>query len=169
MLAEVVRASGPVLTRFLAGFTEETRTKQGPGLPNHVAWTLGHCAYTMGRLVERFGGPALPEKDFIAGDGTKGNTEKFDTLSVRLNSYPVDDPKRYPTLVRSREIFDGAVARLASVVEASDGAKLETLAPWGEQKMSLGTLVMRVSLHNAQHAGQLADLRRALDMPRIAG
>lgn len=75
----------------------------------------------------------------------------------------------YPTLARCRAVFDGAVSRLADTVARADEAAFERLAPWGSQEHALGALVMRVSLHNAQHAGQLADLRRALGMPRIAG
>lgn len=168
-LAGVMRASGPVLTRFLAGFTDETHTVQAPGLPNHVAWTLGHCAYTMGRLVERLGGPALPEAFFVAGDGSQGTADRFDTFSVRLGSRPMPNPAFYPTLSRGVEAFEAAVEQAARSVLALSETDLGVEVPWGAHARSRRDLVVRVALHNAQHAGQLTDLRRALSMPVIAG
>lgn len=168
-LAGVVRASGPVLTRFLAGFTDRTHTLQAPALPNHVAWTLGHCAYTMGRLVERLGGDPLPDCDFLVGDGTRGTSERFDTLSVRLGSRPRPDAAMYPALNRATRIFEDAVDRLASRAGVMDENALAVEVSWGAQQRTRRDLLVRVSLHNAQHAGQLADLRRALAMPTIAG
>lgn len=168
-LAGVVRASGPVLTRFLVGFSDRSHTLQAPALPNHVAWTLGHCAYTMGRLVERLGGPALPQGDFLVGDGSQGTLERFDTQSVRLGSRPRPDPTMYPTLTRATRVFEDAVERLASSVLTLDDAALGVLVSWGAHDRPRRELVVRVSLHNAQHAGQITDLRRALAMPTIAG
>lgn len=169
VLATVVRASGPMLTRFMAGFDDATRTRQAQNLPNHVAWTLGHCAYTMGRLVERFGGPPLPETDFVAGDGSRADPDRYDTQTVRLGSTPVDDPGLYPALHRCLAIFESAVERLATAVQSADDALLDKPVSWGSHEHPLGALAVRVSLHNTQHGGQLADLRRALGMPRIAG
>jgi len=164
-LAALVRYSGPVLTRFVSGFSDETRTTQAPGLPNHAAWILGHTAYTMHRLADQFGEAALPEPDF--GEGA--NASRFDRQSLRLGSTPVDDAGAYPTLDRCVEVFDAGVERLASTVEKAPPEVLAREVDWGGTARTLGELAMRVSLHNATHAGQLCDLRRALGMPRVFG
>jgi hypothetical protein len=163
----VVLASAPVLTRYVAGFTDETRTRQTPDLPNHVAWTLGHCAYTMGRLVERFGGPDLPAADFIDNAGRGAGPDRYDFQLLRLGSTPIDDVSLYPRLVRCVAIFEAAAERLASTEQAAARSDLDASVDWGGTPRTLGELVIRVSLHNATHAGQLADLRRALGMPRV--
>lgn len=169
LLAHTVRYSGPTLTRYLVGFSDENHTRQMPGLPNHVAWTLGHCAYTMHRLVERFDGPSLPEDAYLSGDGQSGTTEKFDTKAVTLGSVPIDDPSKYPGLERCVMIFDRAVELLASTVESASPELLAREVDWGASAMPLSTLAIRVSLHNAAHSGEIADLRRTLKMPRILG
>lgn len=164
-LAGVVLASGPMLTRYLAGFDDATRVARAPGLPNHVAWTLGHCAYTMGRLVERFGGPSLPARDFAE----RGDASTFTIGSVRLGTTPDPEPEAWPTLDRCRRAFEDGVERLAASVGGATRADLARRVDWGGTDRPLGELVSRVSLHNAIHAGQLADLRRALGMARVSG
>ena len=121
MLADAVRNSRDLFVRFLDGFDDTTRTRQAPDLPNHVAWCLGHCAITMHRMAQKLDDVTLPEADFVAGDGTSGDAERFDTESVSYGSSPIDDPQIYPTLERAQAIFDTAVERLATAVErASD-------------------------------------------------
>jgi hypothetical protein len=162
----LARASGPMTTRFLEGFTDDNRTRQAPGLPNHVAWTLGHCAYTMGRLVERFSGSPLPDSDFVDNAGQGAGLDHYDFQLLRMGSRPVDNDAMYPALARCRAIFEDAVSRLAGVTEQT--VDLEREVDWGGSPRRLGDLVIRVSLHNTTHAGQLADLRRALGMAPLA-
>lgn len=162
----LVRYSGPVLTRFVADFDDATHTRQAPGLPNHVAWVLGHTAYTMHRLADQFGDAGLPASDFTDGPAETG---RYHRESVRLGSVPVDDPAAYPTLDRCTAIFDAALQRMAQTVESAAEKTFERSVAWGDSQRTLGELVMRVSLHNATHAGQLCDLRRALGMERVFG
>jgi hypothetical protein len=65
LLAEAVRESRNLLARYLKGFDDTNHTKQAPGLPNHVAWTLGHLSLTMYRTAEKLNGTPPPESDFI--------------------------------------------------------------------------------------------------------
>lgn len=162
----LVRYSGPVLTRFVAGFTDASRTRQAPGLPNHAAWILGHTAYTMHRLADQFGEEGLPPSDFTDDEA---GADRFNRASVRLDSIPQDDPAAYPSLDRCMAIFEAAVQRLARTVEQAPLEMFDTSVAWGGTERTLDELVMRVSLHNATHAGQLCDLRRALGMGRVFG
>ena len=164
--AALVRYSGPVLTRFVAGVTDATHTRQAPGLPNHVAWVLGHTAYTMHRLADQFGEAALPTTDFTDGPAEPG---RYNRASVRLGSVPVDDTAAYPTLDRCISIFDAALERLAETIGRAPEDTFDRHVAWGDSQRTLGELVMRVSLHNATHAGQLCDLRRSLGMGRVFG
>lgn len=169
-LAHTVRSSAPMLKRFLAGFTDDTRTTQASGLPNHVAWVLGHCALTMGRLAERAGGPSIPSDFFLApsgGDGRRGTRSRFDADAVAVGSSPTDEPNLWPTLEICIECFDEAIETLADTIAGATDEDLADSIAWGETEYPLRDLVIRVSLHNALHAGQLSDLRRALGMPRV--
>lgn len=159
-----------MLKRFLDGFEESNRTSQAPGLPNHVAWVLGHCAFTMGRLAERAGGPSVPSDFFIGstgGDGRRGSASRFDADAVAAGSTPTDEPQIWPALDSCIECFDEAIETLADTVAGASDDDLADSIAWGDSEYPLRDLVIRVSLHNAFHAGQLSDLRRALGMPRI--
>ncbi|MEZ6317311.1 MAG: hypothetical protein R3B49_00965, partial [Phycisphaerales bacterium] len=92
ILATALDATLPLFERFLAGFDDSNRTKQGPSLPNHAAWTLGHLALYHHRAADRVLGhddpQALPESDFVKGDGHAGDGERFDSESVCYGSHP---------------------------------------------------------------------------------
>lgn len=169
-LAQGVEANRALLARFLPGFNEANRTSQGMDLPNHLCWTLGHLALYLHEVAHRLdGGPDRPEDCFVRGVGASGDARRFDTESVCFGSTPVDDPDRYPTLKRSIEIFDGALARLAAAVRAATDDQLEALTPWGGADIPMRTLVLRQTFHIGAHVGQITDLRRALGLRRVLG
>lgn len=170
LLATLVRGTNGFLTRFLAGFDDRNRTSQGMDLPNHVSWTLGHCAMTMHRVAERIDGQPYPPSDFIVGDPAspgQGDAQRYDTTTVGFGSTPVDDPVFYPTLRRGREIYESACERLAAAIENAPDSKLDEPQDWHGGPIPLYTLIMRVCFHNGTHAGQLTDLRRALRLPNV--
>src|SRR5256885_8582910 len=59
-------------------------TAQPPGLPNHLAWSLGHLALAMHRAAERIDGAPVPGGDFAPGRSAPGAAP--DRKSTRLNS-----------------------------------------------------------------------------------
>jgi len=178
-LAEGVLACKSLLGTYLPGFDDSNRTRQAPNLPNHVAWTLGHCALTMHRAAEKFvsraggaggaaGAGALPDADFFRGSGTGGDPERFDTETVAFGSTPADDPARYPRFARCVEVFNGACDRLAAAVRGADDATLDRVVAWGARaELPLFLLVQRMIFHTGNHTGQIADLRRALGLPPV--
>ena len=167
MLSEYVLSTKPFFVRFLDGFDDSTRIFQAENLPNHVAWTLGHCALTMNRTAERFDDKPLPETDFIMGDGTNGDPSCFDTESVCFDSTPSPDPSNYPTLQRATQIYEAACDRVAEAVRNTNDAKLDEMMSFHGSEIPLYTLIMRVCFHNGSHAGQIMDLRRSLSMQRV--
>ena len=166
-LANAVLESRTLIARYFKGFDESNHTKQAQHLPNHFAWTLGHLALTIHRTAEKFDGRALPETDFVKGDGRAGGPTKFDAESVCFGSKPVDDPKLYPAHDRCVAIFDDAIQHLVSAIRRADDAKLEMLVAWGSGQVKLWSLAVRMVFHNGTHCGQLADLRRALGMGSV--
>lgn len=166
-LAGLARSTSGFLTRFLAGFSDKNRTTQGMDLPNHTIWILGHCAMTMHRLAERMDSQPMPESDFVKGDGTQGDAQRFDTESVSLGSTPLDDPVLYPSLQRGREIYEAACERFAMAIVNTPDEKLNEPQDWHGGPVPLYMLIMRVCFHNGTHAGQLTDLRRALRLPKV--
>lgn len=166
-LADVVRSTVGYLTRYLAGFDDSNATTQGMHLPNHIVWSLGHCAYTMQRVAARFDGIDPPETDFIDGDGTGGDAQRYDIRSIAFGSQPVDDPSMYPGLQRGRAIYEQACERLAACCENTTDEQLDEPQDWHGGPIPLQQLVLRVCFHNGTHAGQITDLRRALSLPNV--
>ena len=166
-LARVVRLSKGLAERFFVGFDDHNRTRQAPGLPNHLAWNLGHLALTMHRAIEKLDGSTPPESDFVAGPS--GDADRFGIESVSFASVPSDDPGTYPAVSRARAIFDAAIERLAATVERATDAQLETLVAWGGGQTPWADLVARMAFHNGVHTGQIIDLRRALGMKGVLG
>ncbi len=166
-LAECVLVARDMFVRGLDGFDESNRTTQTPDLPNHLVWNLGHCALTMHRAAERADGEPLPETDFVIGNGTAGDTNRFDAESVSFGSKPTDDSDSYPTLARAREIFEAASERLAQTIRAMSAQKLDEKTTWGVGETTIASLMMRMCFHTGAHAGQVLDLRRSLHLPAL--
>jgi len=168
-LAWMIEASTPLATRYFAGFDDATRAAQAPGMPNHFAWTLGHCALTMQRVAERMDGGELPESDFAAQvEFAEGSPPaRFGTEGVAFDSTPSAERGCYPVAHRCVEVFEAASCRFAAAVRRSSDERLEADEPWGASTLSMATLIVRVNAHNAMHTGQLVDLRRALGFPRV--
>jgi hypothetical protein len=162
-IAESILACKPLAARYFAGFDERTRVAQPPGLPNHLAWCLGHLAHTMHRVAEKFDGQQLPASD-IAPAPTPG---AFFVEDVCFGSAPTADPARYPSLARCIQIFDAACDRLGASVRALPDARLEEMHSWGKGQTTLREIASRMVFHNGVHIGQIADLRRALGFKSI--
>jgi hypothetical protein len=173
LLADAVESCIFLAGRYLAGFDDSTHTRQAPGLPNHVAWSLGHLALTMHRTAARLTNPdataltsALHDTEFIAG-ASAGDARRYGTESISFGSTPVDDPARYPSLARCTEIFNAACIRLATAVREAPDSALDAPTKWGGGEIPVHALVGRMVFHNGAHTGQIADLRRALGFKSI--
>lgn len=172
-LARALDLSGPLLTRYLAGFDDSNRTRQAPALPNHAAWTMGHCAIAMHRLINRIGNTdEFPEADFVVTDVLDSahpgeESGRFSTASVVFGSSPIDQPSLYPRLERSVVIFDNARTALSAFVRGLTDEQLDAQVEWHAGRMACADLVSRITIHNGAHAGQLTDLRRALGFAPI--
>ena len=170
-LARMIETSIPLATRYFAGFDDSNRATQLPGMPNHFAWTLGHCSLTMHRMAERLDGLPLPDADFQAGVEHAGGSppSRFGTEGVAFYSTPTPDADAYPTAARCTAIFEAACQRLAAAVRGASDERLDVMEPWGASQLAMADLVVRVTLHNAMHTGQLVDLRRGLGLSRVIG
>ena len=169
-LAENVLQSRDLLKRYLAGFDDTNLTAQpgGPGgLPNHVAWTLGHLAITMSRAIEKIDGTPPDAGDFFTGEPRQGDRRRFNTEMVSFGSAPTPEAHQYPPLSRCVEIFDNCCKRLSDKARAATDAELEKMVPWGAIQIAGWQVIMRMAFHNGMHTGQIADTRRALRMKSI--
>src|SRR4051812_32769954 len=171
LIAEAVLGCKPLVGRYFAGFTDENHTTQPPGLPNHLAWSLGHLARTMHRAAEKIDTRPLPPADFRSGESSAGATAAppawFHTEAVAFGSRPTGDRTRYPALSRCIEAFEAACDRLADAVRQASDATLDQSTRWGAGETTLRALALRMVFHNGTHTGQIADLRRTLGLKSI--
>jgi hypothetical protein len=164
-LAEFVAANKFLLGRYLAGFDDASALAQPPGLPNHVIWSMGHCAHTMHRAAQQVDGLDLPASDFTPG-GT-GSRDAFAIESISFGSTPHADPAAYPSLARARAIYDAACDRLSHAIAGASDERITSEAHWANTKLPLYMIVLRMTFHNGMHTGQIADCRRVLGMKSI--
>ena len=167
-LAHAVTFSEGLFTRFLAGFTDATRTRQASDLPNHAIWILGHCALSMARVTAELDGSTL-RGDHFRDDPSHSEATWFQLESICRGSIPISDASGYPRLTEGLRIFRDAIARFASTVASQSEGTLAREVEMGGSRLSRGEQVIRLMAHNAYHAGQLGDLRRALGLPRVIG
>ena len=169
ILAEAILSNKMLVARFLAGFDDSNHTRQAPGLPNHVAWCLGHLALTMHRVAARLDDKPLPADTFIEGTdhGEGGERGRFGVDSIGFKSVPTNDPARYPSFARCVAVFNAACDHLATAVRTASDDKLSAIVPWGPMQIPAWMMVQRMNFHNGTHNGQIIDLRRALNMPRV--
>ncbi len=165
-IADGIEQCKPMLLRFLDGFDDASRTRQTPHQPNHVAWTLGHCALTMHRAAGHFDDGSLPESAFIA-DQFAGDSERFGVESVVRGSTPRPDPDLYPRLECCVSIYESACDRLADVVRCAEARDLNAVVESNGDHPTARDLLFALIFHNGTHCGQIIDLRRALEMPNI--
>lgn len=168
LLAEGVEQSRVLLARFYPGFNDTNHTTQAPGLPNHLAWNLGHLALTMHRVAGMIDGGPMPADTFIEGSD-RGDARRFGIESVSFASVPTDDASRYPSLARCIEVFDAATARLATVLRGASPEALDKDVMWGKTASTPRAMALRMIFHNGMHCGQITDLRRALNMGNVLG
>jgi len=152
-LADAVTGTAPLLARYLVGFDDDNATAQAPGLPNHVAWTLGHLALTMHRAAER-----------IAGEHTDLG---WDPEPFVFGSRPTERRDDYPPLNELIARFQRAIDLFAATLRAASDRDLDREIQWGSSFTTVRDLAMRMVFHNGTHCGQLVDLRRALGMPGV--
>ncbi len=154
-LAEAIKSTEGLLTRFLAGFDDGNATTQPQGLPNHAAWVLGHLALTMHRAAERIADEEFPLE--------------WDPEPYAFGSTPTDDRDAYPTLAELTDRYQTSMDLLVDAVRRAGDQGLARPVQWGATTVNTtaGDLAMRMVFHNGAHTGQLIDLRRALGMEPV--
>lgn len=163
ILAEAVASSKILTGRYLAGFDDASARAQPPGLPNHVVWSLGHCALTMHRVAHNLDGGTIPESDL---SNAARNGSAFVIEEVAFGSSPKSSAAM-PSLTRAIEIFNAVCDRLAEACRRATADQLAATIPWGNTTTTTYLLVARMLFHNGFHTGQIADIRRALAMKSV--
>lgn len=171
LIADAVLGCKPLVARYFAGFTDENHTAQPPGLPNHLAWSLGHLALTMHRAAEKIDGQPTPAADFRPGraESRAGAAPPswFHAEDVCFGSTPTPERSRYPGVTRCIEVFNNGCDRTAEAVRGAADATLDQTTRWGAGETTLRALALRMVFHNGTHTGQIADLRRALGLKSV--
>jgi hypothetical protein len=149
-LADAIKSTEGLLTRFLEGFDDASATAQPAGLPNHAAWTLGHLALTMHRTAERVAATTFPLR--------------WDPEPYAFGSSPTAARRDYPPLAEMIANYHRAFALLVEAVRGAGEEDLARPVQWGKSTITARDLALRMVFHNGTHCGQLVDLRRVLGL-----
>ncbi len=154
-LADAIEATEKLLPRFLDGFDDSNEVTQRPGLPNHVAWNLGHLALTMHRAAERIADETYP---------LEGDPEPY-----AFGSTPSDTRDDYPALSELTDRYRRSLVLLAEAVRRCGDEGLARTVTWGRGTTTTTArdLAMRMVWHNGLHCGQIIDLRRVLGLEPV--
>lgn len=126
---------------------------------NHAMWILGHLTLSEASIFESFirgAGPAMPDWQPLFGMGTQA----------------VADASPYPSkaelLARHRDVRAQVLAHLAGLSDA-DLDKPSHAEQFTEMFGTVGRCFAVMINHQMFHAGQLADIRRALGRKPVFG
>lgn len=151
-----LRFTHKMLTDFTMGFEDAQLTAQFPGCANHVLWTLGHIAHTNDWIATLLDGrpPGVP-----------GDYERL----FSYKSTPTGDAAAYPGIAEVRGQCEQAFDRLVAAAEALSDAQAATPAIGETGGFVSDKLdgIYKAAWHEGWHLGQIADLRRALGLPRL--
>jgi len=132
----------------LADVTDDDAAVWPEPAGNAIAWIAGHMMYVRQAFAGAFGkGPFLsPEMTVLF---KRGNKPTSDTV--------------LPKLSELRPVFESSHAALVEVVTGLDEetlAKKAPFSPGGDPNETVGSLTLKIVVHEAYHAGQLGVVRR---------
>jgi hypothetical protein len=142
--------------RFVADFPPEKACWQGFPSDNHLLWTVGHLA------------TCYDWASNLLGETTPACPSSYGPMFA-YKSTPHADASKYPSLDEVRTVHHRAYAQLQRAMERTK--------PGDIHKPCLGEtygfcssridLIYKVIWHEGWHQGQLATLRRELNLPPI--
>lgn len=125
---------------------------------NHALWTIGHLAVIESGMPDVLLGEDHPYEHWwpIFGPGTE----------------PTSDAGAYPPFDEVLSVYRDSRSRNLALLESIGEAGLDRVpknVPSGFEDVmtSIGSTLQLIALHNMQHCGQLADLRRAVGLKRF--
>lgn len=125
---------------------------------NHPLWALGHMTYSEAMLIGgcvRNDKPSMPDLEALFGKGVE----------------PVADASKYPSKAQLLERYRAVRKETLAVLHTLSDADLdrETTAQKKELFGTVGRCFALLISHQAFHAGQIADARRAMGRKPVVG
>ena len=148
--------------RMAADLRDKPMTRATPGAKGgeggHALWLLGHLTFIEGGLGRIVRGDPHPLEHWASmfAPGTE----------------PSNDPKQYPpfdeVLNKFRELRTANIKMLDEMGEPALDRAPAWIPPGLEDAMkTIGNTFLLIALHNMQHTGQLADVRRVAGLKRF--
>lgn len=150
----IFKLNNEMVTRTLAGLTDEECWKQPEGGGNSIMWLVGHVTISRAQLLKKLGAP------FDHGLGTL-----FDRGSIRgeLSSYPsrqAIEAAWHETRGRMRDRFATLTEEMLSAVPT--GRPLPGVT-------DNASMIAFSAFHESYHIGQMGYLRKMLGHSGVAG
>jgi hypothetical protein len=145
---------------FLADLAPDEWFWSPPHVTTHIAWQVAHVAVAQYNLCLR------RIRGRTAEDGPMISEDFIDTF--KIGSQPIADAARNPPLDEIQRVFDGVFEK--SLVELATRTDAELDAPLEQPHRVFTTKMGAVEfcpLHEMNHAGQIALLRRLMGKPPL--
>ncbi|HET7434803.1 MAG TPA: DinB family protein [Thermoanaerobaculia bacterium] len=141
-----------IATANLAGITHEESIVRAAGGGNSINWVLGHVIATRCDVIPALHQPA-PWSD-------------AETRLYRRGMALAAEPEYLP-LDELRRAFEESQTSLLAGIATTSEEQFAANAPFnpGGQPETLGSLLMKIAIHEAYHLGQTGILRRMLGKP----
>ena len=152
-----LRMSRGILNQLIADFPADKAAFQPAPTDNHLLWMLGHMPYGYVYFASILGGTVTEPP------------ESWKPL-FSAGSKPEPDAKKYPSVAEMKKVFDSTFEEFMAIVEkmsAEDLGKAPAIpAAWLPDRLAA---LHAVVWHEGWHGGQLANVRKALGLPKIMG
>lgn len=157
-----LQMTGQFTERLASELRDKPMTRATPGAPGgdggHAVWLLGHLAFIEGGLRRIMRGDPHPLEPWAA--------------MFAMGTQPSNDPAQYPAfdeiLKQFRELRAANLKLLDEIGEAALDRAPAWVPPGFEDAMkTVGNTFLLIALHNMQHCGQIADVRRVAGLKRF--
>ena len=157
-----LQMSGQFTERLAADLRDKPMTRATPGAKGgdggHAIWLLGHLTFIEAGL-----------RRIVRGDPHP--LEHWASLFA-MGTEPSNDPAKYPPfddiLGKYRELRAANLKLLDEMGEAALDQAPAWVPPGFEDAMkTIGNTFLLIALHNMQHCGQIADVRRVAGLKRF--
>ncbi|MFT3788817.1 MAG: DinB family protein [Tepidisphaeraceae bacterium] len=159
VIRDALKMADGVFVALVSELRSHPLAQATPRGGNHAIWTIGHVAFVeLGLPSILFGEPhPRPEWAPLFNMGTECST----------------DASKYPSFDEVLSVYQRTRAATLKLLDQLGDARLaekpKNVPPGFEKEMvTIGHTFNLLALHQMMHTGQVADIRRALGLPRRA-
>ena len=159
MVRHALRMADGGFVGLVDGLREHPMARPSLAGGNHAVWTLGHVTFIELAVPGILFGRPHPKPEWAS--------------LFQMGSECLCDPARYPAFDDLLSAYRSARAATLALLDSVGDARLAdppaAPPPGFEAEMAtVGQTLQVIAMHQMMHMGQLADVRRAVGLPRLS-